>query len=325
MRCLDATVAATLFPDGEPSAPLGGDVPLPEACYRCIEKAYCSSNGTDCKWSNPFFECMKACTTPIVKPVINPCDVRTQCACLNVTTPKCFWCHYESTYTDESGNVVTQSLGKCLNPSMENKCTGPTDGVGYSGSLVTTKPEECDSTAISPNAVDPTTAIKDTKVADVIRKVTDGTFSTSDAQNILTAKGTIDIIINDVGAISTDADGVKGKFQLTLTNLGTKTTTEIVSAIKDALETVFQSTDNKVVIEVQISAATGAKRSIQQTNGNYVADTTVSAAPPAGPDPVPQPGTINPTPGTNTIAPSGSSLVSPVWFLALLLALPFWR
>jgi len=318
MRCISADSVATQFPTGVPTTPPDG-VSLPDACYRCVDNAICASNGTDCNWSPSFQECLNKCSTP--QNITNPClNSHTICDCFNVANSLCAWCQYSQTFTDTTttpGTTVTVSKSRCMNTYLANKCTGDKDSLGYSGSLITVKPtSDCSSTSISPNVNDPASAVTDPTVAATIRTANSAAFSAATLQTCLPA----DIIVDYVSQAFTD--GVAGKIQCTIQDLGSYTNDQIKTFLVQALIDCLNPNIQRSQVSVELLPATSAKKRQAGSPPEYLANSSVQPA--SSPN---QPGTNgtqpNPPP-TQPIVTSSGFTVSPVCFFILLLALPLW-
>jgi len=294
MRCLDQRVAAQLFANGLPSAPSDG-IYFPEACYRCVQNAVCASNGTDCQWSASFQQCIATCSNPTVN-VSLPCSSRSLCDCLN-TPATCSWCQYSQNFTDSStGNSYTASMGRCLQNSIADKCTGDLLSGGYMGNLIQVKPTDCTSTSISPNFVNPSSIITDTQLASIINQVSDGSFTALGFQYVLNQINVKNIIIRDISPPCTD--GTNGKILFTFDNFDNLTNDQIVEYLIQAFVNNFNLNRNQITIQILISTGTSKKRQVESSSPSLA----ISNLSPSGSSP-----SVNPSPSVNQQPSSGSS------------------
>jgi hypothetical protein len=347
MRCLDQRVAAQLFANGLPSAPSDG-VYFPEACYRCVENAVCASNGTDCQWSTSFKQCLDTCSNPTVN-VTLPCSGRSLCGCLN-TPATCSWCQYSQNFTDsKSGESYTASMGRCIQNSIADKCTGDLSSGGYNGNLIRVKPTDCSSPDVSPNVVDPSTLISDAQIAAIIRQVSDGSFTILGFQRILNQLNVKNIIIRDISPPCTD--GTNGKILFTFDNFDQLTNDQIVEYLIQALSNNFNLNRNQINIQILPSSSTQKRQAGSSSPSLAISDISAlnGSSPSVNPSPsvnqqpgsnVPAPA-VNPNPGNTNPAPgvkpppssdeyinpppptSAGAHISPLWFLSMLLVF-FW-
>jgi len=346
MRCLDGRVAAQLFPNGLPPAPSDG-IYFPEACYRCVENAVCASNGTVCQWSTAFKQCLDTCSNPTVN-VSLPCSGRTLCGCLN-TPATCSWCQSYQNFTDsKTGESYTASMGRCIQNSIADKCTGDLSSGGYKGNLIRVKPTDCTSTDISPNVVDPSTLISDAQIANIIKQVSDGSFTALGFQRILNQLNVKNIIIRDISPPCTD--GTNGKILFTFDNIDQLTNDHIVEYLIQALSNNFNVNRNQITIQILPSSSTQKRQAESSSPSLVISDISASngSSPSVNPSPSvnqqpgsnvpavnPNPGNTNPAPGVkpppasdenNNPTPPGDSAgahISPLWFLSMLLVF-FW-
>lgn len=355
MRCLDQRVAAQLFANGLPSAPSDG-IYFPEACYRCVQNAVCASNGTNCEWSASFQQCLDTCSNPTVN-VSLPCSSRSLCDCLSTPTT-CSWCQYSQNFTDSStGDSYTASMGRCLQNSIADKCTGDLPSGGYMGNLIQVKPTDCTSTSISPNFVNPSSLISNTQLASIINQVSNGSFTALGFQYLLNQINVKNIIIRDISPPCTD--GTNGKIFFTFDNFVNLTNDQIVEYFIQALSNSFNWNRNQIAIQIFISSSTTKKRQVESSSPS-LAIANLSASPsgsspsvnpsPSGSSPsvnqqpssnvpapavTPNPGNTNPAPSVkppptsdesnnnpNPPASAGAH-ISPLWFLSMLLVF-FW-
>jgi len=354
MRCLDGRVASQLFPNGLPSAPSDG-VYFPEACYRCVENAVCASNGTDCQWSIAFKQCLDTCSNPTVN-VTLPCTGRSLCGCLN-TPATCSWCQYSQNFTDSTGQPYTASMGRCIQNSVANKCTGDLSSGGYKGSLISVKPTDCTSTDVSPNVIDPSALISDSQIANIIKQVSDGSFTEIGFQRILNQLNVKNIIIRDISPPCTD--GTNGTILFTFDNFDQLTNDQIIENLIQALANYFNVDRNQITIQILSSSPTQKRQTESSSPSLAITDISAlsnSSSPSVNPSPyvnpspsvnqqpgsnvpapavTPNPGNTNPAPGVmpppssdenNNPPPPGGSAganISPLWFLSMLLVF-FW-
>jgi len=297
MRCLDERVAAQLFANGLLSAPSDG-VYFPEACYRCVENAVCASNGTFCQWSTSFKQCIDTCSNPTVN-VTLPCTSRSMCGCLNATAT-CSWCQYSQNFTDSTGESYTTSMGRCMENSIADKCTGDLSCGGYMGHLFRVKPEDCSSTSISPNVVDPSTLVSDAQIANILKQVSDGSFTALGFQRILNQLNVTKIMIRDISPPCTD--GTNGKIQFTFDNFDNLTNDEIVEYLIQALANNFNVDRNQISIQILPSSSSKKRQVGSPSTSLAISDITASngSTPSVNPSPsVDQPSSNGPAPAIN--------------------------
>jgi len=252
MRCLDANTAAQLFPNGLPSAPSDG-IYFPEACYRCVQNAVCASNGTNCDWSSSFQQCIDTCSNPTVN-VSLPCSSRSLCSCLNTPTT-CSWCQYSQIFADSTGSNVTIPMGRCLQNSIADKCTGDLSSGGYMGNLIQVKPTDCTSTSINPNVINPTSLLSDPTTKQIISQVSNGTFTASEFQQALYQLGVKSLIIDDISPPSTN--GNFGYILFTFDNLAGISNDQAMGYLNQALSNLFNL--NSQQISTQILPSSGPR------------------------------------------------------------------
>jgi len=305
MRCLDQGVAAQLFPSGLPSAPSDG-IYFPEACYRCVDNAFCASNGTVCQWSATFQQCLDTCSNPTVNVSLS-CSGRSVCSCL--TTPAtCSWCQSSQNFTDSTGVAYTFSMGRCLPNSIADKCIGDLPSGGYMGNLIRVIPTDCTSSSISPNVVDPSTLLSNTQLASIIKQVSDGSFTALGFQRILNQLNVNNIIIRDISPPC--SDGTNGTILFTFDNFDNLTNDQIVEYLIQALCNNFNLSRNQISIQLLSSSSNTQKRAV----GSSSPSLAISNISPAGGSPVNPPPTVNPSPSVNpppTVNPSPSTVPAP--------------
>jgi len=288
MRCIDERVAAQLFPNGNPSAPSDG-VRFPEACYRCVENAVCASNGTDCQWSTSFYQCLDTCSNP-TENVTLPCNGRSLCGCLD-SPDTCSWCQFSRNFTDPTGDSYTASMGRCMQNSIADKCTGDISCGGYNGNLIRVRPTDCNSTSISANVIDPSTLVTDAQIASIIKQVSDGTFNALAFQQILNQLNINNIMIRDISPPCTD--GTNGKISFTYDNYDGLTNDQIVEYLIQALCNNFNLNRVQITIQILISSSTEKRQlgspstSLAITEISAFNGTSTGPAPAANTNPAP--------------------------------------
>jgi hypothetical protein len=165
------------------------------------------------------------------------------------------------------------------------------------GRLVTSKPEDCSSSSISPNVIDPSNAVGDPKLREILKRISDGSFKESDFMDRLAEQGIKDVIIENIAPVFTD--GVVGKVQYTIVILGDRKLDEVIEGLRKALAVCFKIEIR--LLKIELSAATSSKK--RAGSANYL--------------------------GTTTLLPAGegssSFSFSPIWFLSLLMVFPLWR
>jgi hypothetical protein len=324
--CLNSDLVDVKYPDGALLVPPGDK--LPELCYFCPDVGICAYDKlrSVCDWDNQFRECINKCTTPTTTPVIDLCSARGPCQCFGSSTDidPCTWCQYTESYTRE-GVTTTETFGRCMTTSLSNKCGSSFTNGGYSGSLIVTKPTDCDSTSASQNTIDPAAAIKDERIALIVKEVIDGKTSSSDLQIALNDNDVKDIIVKEIRTSYSDGD--KGVVVVAIEVVPDSTTgtvrpdEEIKRDYEKACIVVFNMDPALVRIEkTELAVAVSGKK--RATSTQYLATSTIQTAPP------PVPGSMPSTDGsdpTNGIKDNSGFSLTPLWLFALLLIFPFLR
>jgi hypothetical protein len=182
--------------------------------------------------------------------------------------------------------------------SIADKCTGEISSGGYRGNLIRVKPADCESTSISPNVVDPSTHCSDTQIANIIKQVSDGSFTALGFQRILNQINVKNILIRDISPPCTD--GTNGKISFTFDNFDDLTIDEIVEYLLQALCINFNVNRDQISIQILISIST-EKRQLGSSSTS-LAITDISALNGSSPSNGSAPavnGTTNPSPASN--------------------------
>jgi len=285
------------------------------------------------------------------------CSGRSLCSCLN-TPATCSWCQYSQNFTDSKGEAYTASMGRCIPNSIADKCTEDLPSGGYMGNLIRVKPTDCTSSSISPNVVDPSTLLSDTQLANIIKQVSNGSFTALGFQRILNQLNVKNIIIRDISPPCTD--GTNGRIIFTFDNFDNLTNDQIVEYLIQALSNIFNLNRNQISIQILISSSSTKKRAVGSSSPSLAISDLIPASgssPSVNPQPssnvpvpavnqqpssnVPAPA-LNPNPGNTNPAPfvkpppssdenpvppettdSAGAHISPLWFLSMLLVI-FW-
>jgi hypothetical protein len=326
MQCLDPDTAKVLYgTTGVPTTPPDGVI-LAEACYRCVQNAYCSSNGTRCDWTEEFRKCFAVCSTipDDTKPVEQNCSTLSVCRCFE--NPECAWCQYSNEYTFPDKTTSTVSLGRCMPRSSSNKCTGETTAAGYAGSYLSTKPADCSSVSTSDNVKDPSVGVINDKIRTIVKAVVDAITTAADFQKRLDDAGITDCRVKEIVPPATDGD-TKCIIRLLVEITGTRTTDEISKDLNTAVSAEFGIDGKTETANTELAAEKTSKKR-QTGSSSYLTTTTIQSAPPAGqPQPAgnlpgKQPGN---QPGNNQIQGSAGYTITPLWLCTILLALVFLR
>jgi len=187
-------------------------------------------------------------------------------------------------------------MGRCLQNSIADKCTGDLSSGGYMGNLIQVKPTDCTSTSISPNFVNPSSIISDTQLASIIKQVSDGSFTALGFQYVLNQINVKNIIIRDISPPCTD--GTNGKILFTFDNFDNLTNDQIVEYLIQALSNNFNLNRNQITIEILASSGSSKKRQVESSSPSLA----ISNLSPSGSSP-----SVNPSPSVNQQPSSGSS------------------
>jgi hypothetical protein len=196
-------------------------------------------------------------------------------------------------------------MGRCIPNSIADKCTGDLSSGGYMGNLIRVRPTDCTSSSISPNVVDPSSLLSDAQIANIIKQVSDGSFTALGFQRILNQLNVKSIIIRDISPPCTD--GTNGKILFTFDNFDNLTTDQIVEYMIQALANIFNVNRNQISIQILPSSSTTKKR--QATSSSpFLAISDISAAgsiPSVNPSPsVNLSPSVNPSPFSNVPVPA---------------------
>jgi len=250
-------------------------------------------------------------------------------------------------------------MGRCMQNSIADKCTGDLSSGGYMGNLIQVKPADCTSNSISPNVVDPSSLLSDTQLANIIKQVSDGTFTALGFQGVLNQINVNNIIIRDISPPCTD--GTNGQILFTFDNYNNLTNDIILQYLIQALSNNFNLSSTQITIQILSSSGPTQKRQIVSSSPSLAIaniSSSSSSSPSVNPSPsvntqpssnVPAPA-VTPNPGNTNPAPSGSTPtsdtipittptsdenpstpppasagahISPLWFLSMLLVF-FW-
>jgi hypothetical protein len=187
-----------------------------------------------------------------------------------------------------------------MSNSIADKCTGEISSGGYRGNLIRVKPADCDSTSVSPNVVDPSTHCSDTQIANIIKQVSDGSFTALGFQRILNQINVKNILIRDISPPCTD--GTNGQISFTFDNFDDLTIDQIVEYLLQALSTNFNVNRNQISIQILISISSGKRQLGSSTTSLAITDISAlnGSSPSNGSSPASNPGTTNPSPASNT-------------------------
>jgi hypothetical protein len=178
--------------------------------------------------------------------------------------------------------------------SIADKCTGDLSCGGYMGHLIRVKPEDCSSTSISPNVVDPSSLVSDPQIANILKQVSDGSFTALGFQRILNQLNDKNVMIRDISPPCTD--GTNGKIQFTFDNFDHLTEDEIVEYLILALANNFNVDRIQISIQILPSSST-TKRQVASALTS-LAITQISASNGSSPSVNPSP-SINQQPSSN--------------------------
>jgi len=227
------------------------------------------------------------------------CNGRSLCGCLDAADT-CSWCQYSQNFTDSTGDSYTASMGRCMMNSIADKCTGEISSGGYRGNLIRVKPADCTSNSISPNVVDPSTHCSDKQISNIIKQVSDGSFTALGFQRILNQLNVKNIIIRDISPPCTD--GNNGQISFTFDNYDGLTTDQVMENLIQALSTNFNVYREQISIQIFASSST-EKRQLDSSSTS-LAITSISAFNGSSPSVNPSPSTgpapaVNPSPSVD--------------------------
>jgi len=283
-QCVDKTIVSTLYPGGVIPTPV--DL-LPDACYRCVEEAHCSSNGTYCRWTFSLYDCINTCLASLVNNT-DPCATRSPCECLS--NPVCSWCQFDLNVTS-SAVTKTISAGRCMHNTLANKCEAQYEAGGFVGSLIRVKPPACNDSTASPQLTEPTAVLQDLKLRALAAKIISGAIQAIDIQAKLAAAGITDVIVKEIISVTTDSNSLN--FTMTFDVLSSRTGDQASSDISVAIAAHLQIDASSVsTIALTLNAGPVSKRSIPQTGNSFAGSSSIipnSPSPqPVGNSPAPQ-------------------------------------
>jgi hypothetical protein len=308
-RCVDESIALTL----SDAAPTDGSI-LPDKCYRCIELVNCAAHEDFCGWnpSDVYKRCISQCTQPDI-PVENTCISRNPCECLK--SDNCSLCQFTRIFYDAEKNAFKVPFTACIPRAISNKCIADSTADGFSGSLILTRPAECENPDV-PKVFDPSLLTNNEVVKRIVQEITDGRFSAYDYQKVLEVLGIKDIIIEIVG--ESVCDEVRGKITIVITIVsGNRTLDEIKVDLTRAIKHFFEIPDN-MVIKTTLEKDTSSKK--RATTSSYLQSSTIEPAP-TSPTPSPSPSS-SPSPSPSiTPDPASASTLSgfmTIWLIGLI-------
>jgi len=243
------------------------DTVLPDKCYRCIELVNCASNEDKCGWfpNDRYRQCIEECTKPDpITPPPNPCISKNPCECLR-SDANCSLCQFTRTFTDDKNVDFKVPFSVCLPRVLSNKCIVDTTADGFSGTVIYTRPPTCDQTDVK-DSFDPYIVASSEEIKNIVKQVTDGTFSPREFQKILDSESITDIVVDVVG--QPISDGVKGKITVVITIVKSgRTKDQIRDDLTKALAKFFNIDISRIETTLQAAKdAATTKRSILQND-----------------------------------------------------------